>query len=148
MDRRNFVKASVAAIAATQLGALDAVARKKQKDKAPKEEVRLSGTDWACEHSEALPGDLNVRFLGTGAAGWKSPTSGHRRNSSILINNTDTGLLYQARLAKEDEHDADGADIAHGEEEEPIVAHLMTATVGKLVVDYLTRDVPPYEKTS
>ena len=99
MDRRNFVKASVAAIAATQLGALDAVARKKQKDKAPKEEVRLSGTDWSCEHAEALPGDLKVRFLGTGAAGWKSPTSGHRRNSSILI---DGKILIDFTLSAQD----------------------------------------------
>lgn len=99
MDRRNFVKASVAAIAATQLGSLDAIARKKQKESAVKDEVRLSGTSWSCEHTEAGPGDLKVRFLGTGAAGWKSPDSGHRRNSSVLL---DGKILIDFTLSVQD----------------------------------------------
>ena len=99
MDRRNFVKASVAAIAATQLGALEAVARKKEKETTEKEKVRLSGNNWACEHIEAGPGDLKVRFLGTGSAGWKSPTSGHRRQSSILI---DGKILIDFTLSAQD----------------------------------------------
>ena len=99
MDRRKFVKASAAAIAATQLGSLEAIARKKQKDSVQKEEVRLSGNNWACEHSEAGPGDLKVRFLGTGAAGWKSPNSGHRRNSSVLL---DGKILIDFTLSVQD----------------------------------------------
>ena len=81
-------------MAAAELGQIDLLAKNQEK-----EEVRLSGNDWLCEHIAPGPGDLKMRFLGTGAAGWKSPTSGHRRNSSVLL---DDKILIDFTLSAQD----------------------------------------------
>ncbi len=94
MDRRKFVKSSIAALAAAELGSIDLLAKNPQK-----KEIRLSGSDWSCEHITPGPSDLKMRFLGTGAAGWKSPTSGHRRNSSVLL---DDKILIDFTLSAQD----------------------------------------------
>lgn len=80
MDRRNFLKTGAAVLAAAEFGVVDALAAP-----AAQEGTWDSGASWAAESAEAGENDLRVRFLGTGAAGWKGPGSKSRRNSSVLL---------------------------------------------------------------
>lgn len=75
MKRRDFFRVGALALLASQLkGSLAHAAGKSS------HEPYL----WACEGAVAGPDDLSVRFLGTGAAGWK-PGKPTRRNSSVLL---------------------------------------------------------------
>ena len=81
MDRRDFLKTGVAALAlAGTNGASALAAEKKEKETEKKPFGPVS-----CENVQAGPNDLHVRFLGTGAAGWKPGSTIDRRNSSVLL---------------------------------------------------------------
>ena len=77
MDRRSFLQTSLSALILSRLGGDRAYGATKTKA-APKPMV-------TCENVKAGPDDLQVRFLGTGSAGWKPGMSTGRRNSSILL---------------------------------------------------------------
>ena len=81
MDRREFVQAGIATIAATGISGIEAYA----KPFAPNANEEKGYAPVTCENAEASDADLRVRFLGTGAAGWKPGTTTERRNSSVLL---------------------------------------------------------------
>jgi len=81
MDRREFMQAGLATIALTGMSGAEAYA--KPFGAIPDEEKGFSPI--TCENVEASDTDLRVRFLGTGAAGWKPGTTTERRNSSVLL---------------------------------------------------------------
>ena len=81
MDRREFVQAGIATIAATVISGIEAYA----KPFAPNANEEKGYAPVTCENAEASDADLRVRFLGTGAAGWKPGTTTERRNSSVLL---------------------------------------------------------------
>ena len=73
------MQASAATLALAGLSGTEALAAKKQ-------DAPATGfSPVTCENTEAAADDLKVRFLGTGAAGWKRGTTIERRNSSLLI---------------------------------------------------------------
>jgi ribonuclease BN (tRNA processing enzyme) len=81
MDRREFMQAGIATIAATGISGIEAYA----KPFAPNANEEKGYAPVTCENAEASDADLRVRFLGTGAAGWKPGTTTERRNSSVLL---------------------------------------------------------------
>ena len=80
MDRRHFLQTGLAAMALSQLGGTEALSAGKNK----KETAQAFGPV-TCENVAAGPQDLLVRFLGSGAAGWKPGSTIDRRNSSVLL---------------------------------------------------------------
>ena len=78
------MKTGVMAAVAARLGIVDASA--KGKKKAEKLRRGWDGPLYS-ESGTAAPEDLTVRFLGTGASGWKDPDCGRRRHSSVLLDN-------------------------------------------------------------
>ncbi len=78
MDRRKFLGIGSAALATLGLSGPKIFAQEKD-EKKKYEPVRIT-----CEGIKAGPEDLAVRFLGTGAAGWK-PGSKKRHHSSVLL---------------------------------------------------------------
>lgn len=83
MNRRLFLQRGLAAIALLKFSGHEVFARRKTV-KTTIEEVKET-FNVTCENVKAEENDLKVRFLGTGAATWKS--EGKRRNSSILLDN-------------------------------------------------------------
>lgn len=81
MDRREFMQAGIDTIAATGISGIEAYA----KPFAPNANEEKGYAPVTCENAEASDADLRVRFLGTGAAGWKPGTTTERRNSSVLL---------------------------------------------------------------
>jgi ribonuclease BN (tRNA processing enzyme) len=81
MDRREFMQAGIATIAATGISGIEAYAN----PFAPNANEEKGYAPVTCENAEASDADLRVRFLGTGAAGWKPGTTTERRNSSVLL---------------------------------------------------------------
>ena len=79
MDRRDFIRQSSALVATLGLGnAIPMVA-------ADVQEPSFRGP-YSTENTKALPGDLSLRFLGTGAAGYYQDST-RRRHSSVLLDN-------------------------------------------------------------
>lgn len=77
MDRRNFVQAGVASLALAGMNPLSVFG---------KDEKATGGFGpVTCENVAGGEGDLRMRFLGTGAAGWRAGSTRERRNSSILL---------------------------------------------------------------
>lgn len=93
MDRRDFLKTGLAAAAVAGLSDLEAFASEATEaadagakaTKMSKAAIRAASKAPLCETLTAGPGDLSVRFLGTGSAGWKPEKTGHRRMSSVLL---------------------------------------------------------------
>ncbi|MBP3775175.1 MAG: hypothetical protein ILA34_07490 [Bacteroidaceae bacterium] len=81
MNRRHFLQSSLAAVVLSRLGGGKAKAASAQANKS----WATEGLPVTCENVAAGPNDLKVRFLGTGAAGWKQGTTTERRNSSVLL---------------------------------------------------------------
>ena len=80
MNRRLFLKMGVATFLASY-------AEKLFSHSVATQPVSATGfTPVTCENVPAGPDDLKIRFLGTGAAGWK-PGSKGRRMSSVLVDN-------------------------------------------------------------
>lgn len=79
MDRREFLKASSAAVAVTAIGVTTPLDAANKKEKRP--------SNWASETGEASERDLRARFLGTGAADWVAPDerNEYRRLTSLLL---------------------------------------------------------------
>lgn len=75
------MQAGIATIAATGISGIEAYA----KPFAPNANEEKGYAPVTCENAEASDADLRVRFLGTGAAGWKPGTTTERRNSSVLL---------------------------------------------------------------
>ena len=81
MDRREFMQAGIATIALSGMSGVEAYSK-------PFGAIASEEKGFApvtCENVEASDADLRVRFLGTGAAGWKPGTTTERRNSSVLL---------------------------------------------------------------
>ena len=81
MDRREFMQVGIATIALSGMSGVEAYAK-------PFSAIANEEKGFApvtCENTEASDADLRVRFLGTGAAGWKPGTTTERRNSSVLL---------------------------------------------------------------
>lgn len=76
MDRRSFLRVGAVSLVLGKLGIGEAAAKN-----------RKSGPfgPVTCEGAAASEGDLALRFLGTGAAGWKEGDSHFRRQSSVLL---------------------------------------------------------------
>lgn len=80
------MKTGVMAAVAARLGIVDASAKGKKKKVVDEVRRGWDGPLYS-ETGTAGPGDLTVRFLGTGASGWKGPDCGRRRHSSVLLDN-------------------------------------------------------------
>lgn len=81
MDRRNFLKASLATLCTGFVA-------KAQAANAVIEQAQMQDSEprvWSAEHKKASKRDLRVKFLGTGAAGWKRPGGKSRRHSSAML---------------------------------------------------------------
>lgn len=76
MDRRSFIKVGAVSLVLGKLG-IGKASAKSRKDR--------SFGPITCENAITEDGDLALRFLGTGAAGWKEGDRHFRRQSSVLL---------------------------------------------------------------